>query len=921
MNDVQLIQTPCVFGENGNFLLERELGKGGMGGVYMGRDKMLDRPVAVKVMLKEYGTDAEFVERFKKEAQAAARLIHPNIAQIYSYGIADGMPYIAMELVAGGSLDAIMRNSGGASDIARIMKICEQVAQALRCAADQGLVHGDVKPENVLLDANGNAKLVDFGLAAMQNNTDEIWGTPYYIAPEKVRKEVVDYRADMYSLGGTVYHALCGIPPFDGEDASAVVRKRFDYLPRRPSEIRPELTPQIDALVMKMLAFDPADRYPTFEALLADWSAVLTMGISASQVLNPIPSAAPAASAAKPASGKKRLMIKPKRTLTVRPQASASEDSADAELTDEKPNLRSRSKNLSNGGSAEEEEEGSLGGKVAMVIGGILGAILLVGGGLWLLSEKNKSDNEARRLGAIQKQIDVDKAALSDFRRVVRNISTEATNVVKSLTSEAESTHAKIVKLFSEDYSAEILEGMRAPKTKRLLAAEKALLPPAPPPAEGAATEGKKAEVSEEKKAEIAKAAVEAGLKFRAPEGDEADPMSPEGQKYLEEKKKWEEEKKAKDEAKAKEAEASAEDAAEATSSVEGPVEAPKIPDVVGKMKDLWVRVHDAVAMQLEMDRVLNKLLEEIEKGEGYCACDESVKQSLMLLVSHCKTTCDADGNAKLKELKTEVAKIKNALKQLYKDEAAKLADAKARERQLKEAADRAKAREEEEKRKAEERAAKIAAEIAAAKEKFDALVVSGKFRQLDWAGAKRELEALEKSFETAEGRQRLRTVEMKKVDMMKSVQDIFIRNMKNGYVFKAQLCNKRGMKVVSVDANKIMVEESDGKGRPSTIMWQTFYSKNHSAWSELWNKFIRKGRIMGNPKLSLKQYAEAQLGFALTMKLVCPDADGAMGVAKLSALEAVKCLPQYKALAEEAFSGDEIDFSTIEAEAAANQL
>ena len=916
MNDVQLIQTPCVFGENGNFLLERELGKGGMGGVYMGRDKMLDRPVAVKVMLKEYGTDAEFVERFKKEAQAAARLIHPNIAQIYSYGIADGMPYIAMELVAGGSLDAIMRNSGGTSDIARIMKICEQVAQALRCAADQGLVHGDVKPENVLLDANGNAKLVDFGLAAMQNNTDEIWGTPYYIAPEKVRKEVVDYRADMYSLGGTVYHALCGIPPFDGEDASAVVRKRFDYLPRRPSEIRPELTPQIDALVMKMLAFDPADRYPTFEALLADWSAVLTMGISASQVLNPIPSAAPTASAAKPASGKKRLMIKPKRALTVRPQASASEDSADVEPTEEKPNLRNRSKNLSNGGSAEEEEEGSLGGKVAMVIGGILGAILLVGGGLWLLSEKNKSDNEARRLGAIQKQIDVDKAALSDFRRVVRTISTEATNVVKSLTSEAESTHAKIVKLFSEDYSAEILEGMRAPKTKRLLAAEKALLPPAPPPAKGAATEGKKAEVSEEKKAEIAKAAVEAGLKFRAPVGDEADPMSPEGQKYLEEKKKWEEEKKAKDEAKAKDAE----DTAEATSSADGTAEAPKIPDVVGKMKDLWVRVHDAVAMQLEMDRVLNKLLEEIKKGEGYSVCDESVKQSLMLLVSHCKTTCDADGNAKLKELKTEVSKIKNALKQLYKDEAAKLADAKARERQLKAAADRAKAREEEEKRKAEERAAKIAAEIAAAKEKFDALVVSGKFRQLDWAGAKRELEALEKSFETAEGRQRLRTVEIKKVEMMKSVQDIFIRNMKNGYVFSDK--QLRGKQVDSVDSNKILIKDKNGKGRSSTIMWQTFYSKNHSAWSELWNKFIRKGRMMGNPnQLSFKQYAEAQLGFALTMKLVCPEAEGAMDVAKLSALEAVKCLPQYKALAEEAFSGDEIDFSTIEAEAAANQL
>ena len=125
-----LIQTPGVFGENENFLLERELGTGGMGGVYMGRDKMLDRPVAVKVMLKEYGDDPEFVEKFKKEAQSVARLIHPNIAQIYSYNIYDGMPYIAMELVTGGSLFQIMQNTGANSDVPRVMKICEQVAQA-----------------------------------------------------------------------------------------------------------------------------------------------------------------------------------------------------------------------------------------------------------------------------------------------------------------------------------------------------------------------------------------------------------------------------------------------------------------------------------------------------------------------------------------------------------------------------------------------------------------------------------------------------------------------------------------------------------------------------------------------------------------------------------------------------------------------
>ena len=135
-------------------------------------------------------------EKFKKEAQAAAKLIHPNIAQIYSYGISKGMPYIAMELVAGGSLYSLMKANPGKTDIQRVIKICQQTAMALQCATDQGFVHGDVKPENILLDANGNAKLVDFGLAAMQKDTSEIWGTPYYISPEKVKKEVVDFRAD-----------------------------------------------------------------------------------------------------------------------------------------------------------------------------------------------------------------------------------------------------------------------------------------------------------------------------------------------------------------------------------------------------------------------------------------------------------------------------------------------------------------------------------------------------------------------------------------------------------------------------------------------------------------------------------------------------------------------------------------------------
>ena len=176
MTEKPMIQTPADFG---HFLLEKELGHGGMGGVYLARDKMLDRKVAIKVMLKELGSDPTFVERFQREAQAAARLNHPNIAQIYSFGQEQGMPYIAMELVPGGSLDKDMEANPGCLDPVRVMRIGQQLVDALALAAEQGLVHGDVKPENVLYADDGTAKLVDFGLAAMQGDSNEIWGTPY----------------------------------------------------------------------------------------------------------------------------------------------------------------------------------------------------------------------------------------------------------------------------------------------------------------------------------------------------------------------------------------------------------------------------------------------------------------------------------------------------------------------------------------------------------------------------------------------------------------------------------------------------------------------------------------------------------------------------------------------------------------------
>ena len=262
----------------GSFVLLQILGMGGMGGVYRARDEALNREVAIKVMLKSLGDDPQFVATFQREAQAAAKLNHSNIGQIYSFGQVLGQPYIAMELISGGSLDKMMA-SQGALDPGVVFHIGIQIAEGLGEAADAGLVHGDVKPENILFDAEKNAKLVDFGLAAMQSGgpNQEVWGTPYYIAPEKVRKQKTDFRADIYSLGATLYHAIAGVPPFDGPDAAAVVKARFAGDPKPLRSIRGSAVPEeVDNIILRMLAVDPINRYPTYESLLGDMRRYLS---------------------------------------------------------------------------------------------------------------------------------------------------------------------------------------------------------------------------------------------------------------------------------------------------------------------------------------------------------------------------------------------------------------------------------------------------------------------------------------------------------------------------------------------------------------------------------------------------------------------------------------------------------------------
>ncbi|MCQ2388895.1 MAG: serine/threonine protein kinase, partial [Kiritimatiellae bacterium] len=437
-SEEQLMPTPSEFGR---FILERELGHGGMGGVYLARDKVLDRPVALKVMLKSLGSDEKFMERFKVEAQAAAKLIHPSIAQIYSYDVQDGQPYIAMEMVGGGSLLKLMEVNPGSTPVTRVMRIGKQIAEALSCAADQGLVHGDVKPENILFDANGNAKLVDFGLAGMQKteDPDEIWGTPYYIAPEKVEKKAVDFRADMYSLGATLYHALTGVAPFEGADAVEVVRARFQHDARKPSAVRADLPAAVDAIVMTMLARDPAARYPTYEALLGDIGRFLSGNLTMTQSVSVAAVAAPAVSAAAPAAatttasgkkvlkigGRKQIRLKPARAThagAAAPAESAAENFDEASEAEETPsaggNARLKRKVRRPGVEAEPvKEEMGLGKMVTLAILGVILVVGGVGGGLAWYMFSTKAEERAEKFRGYVAQQEAAREAIKQHAK------------------------------------------------------------------------------------------------------------------------------------------------------------------------------------------------------------------------------------------------------------------------------------------------------------------------------------------------------------------------------------------------------------------------------------------------------------------------------------------------------------------------
>lgn len=262
-----------------HFLISEKLGQGGMAAVYRAFDSTLSRTVAIKVMRRRLSEDPHFVDNFLREARAAAQLNHRNIVQIYSVGRVKDQPFIVMELLDGGRLDAMMEKQKQLPE-RTVMAAALDVAEGLAAGADAGIVHGDVKPANILFDRSGAAKVTDFGLAKFQAQASaskaepgakgEVWGTPYYIAPEKVRGRKEDQRSDIYSLGATVFHALAGQPPFDAETAQGVVLARLNAPAPSLDSIRTDLSPDTVALIARMLEADPSRRYPNYRSLIGD---------------------------------------------------------------------------------------------------------------------------------------------------------------------------------------------------------------------------------------------------------------------------------------------------------------------------------------------------------------------------------------------------------------------------------------------------------------------------------------------------------------------------------------------------------------------------------------------------------------------------------------------------------------------------
>jgi len=261
---------------NGRYELRNQIARGGTAQVYLARDLLLDRPVALKVLIAELSSDRSFVERFRREAQAAANLSHPNIVQVFDWGESESTYFIVMEYVDGEPLSSIIRTQAPLSPI-QAATIAVDIAKALSYAHRHGVVHRDVKPGNVLITADGHVKVTDFGIARAIGGSDDqitqtglVMGTATYFSPEQAQGLEVDGRSDVYSLGVVLYEMATGKPPFVGETPVAIAYQHVREQPLAPRVVNPDIPAALEAIILQAMAKLPAERYATAEDFRAD---------------------------------------------------------------------------------------------------------------------------------------------------------------------------------------------------------------------------------------------------------------------------------------------------------------------------------------------------------------------------------------------------------------------------------------------------------------------------------------------------------------------------------------------------------------------------------------------------------------------------------------------------------------------------
>jgi eukaryotic-like serine/threonine-protein kinase len=262
---------------DGRYRIVRKLGTGGMANVYLAEDEVLGRRVAIKILDDRHAGDDQFIERFRREAKNAASLSHPNIVSIYDRGEAEGTYYIAMEYLDGRSLKELIVARGPAP-VNVAIDYARQILAAIRFAHRHGIVHRDIKPHNVLVDAEGRLKVTDFGIAragtSQMTEAGSIIGTAQYLSPEQARGAPVDQTSDLYSVGVVLYELLTGVVPFSGDTPVEIAMKHLSSTPEPPSAKRADIPRDLDMVVLRALAKDPADRYQSAEEMDADLKRV-----------------------------------------------------------------------------------------------------------------------------------------------------------------------------------------------------------------------------------------------------------------------------------------------------------------------------------------------------------------------------------------------------------------------------------------------------------------------------------------------------------------------------------------------------------------------------------------------------------------------------------------------------------------------